>query len=458
MSAKVRSTLLSLLRRLVGDRNGSIAILAGLTIILLFMAAGAAIDFGRAISVRSAIGRALDASTLAGARLLSTSLATQAQVEKEVSDYFDANIASLGFSDVELSELHVQIDPANGKLVVDGSADVPTYFIRIAGIQTLTVGTLAESTYSSFDVEVSMVLDLSGSMRSYVGDLKTAVTSLLNILLPTDKEPSESKVRIALVPYAQGVRLSTTNANKITDNYVNTSGCVTERDGPNKYTDAYYSTDNDGKYDVGEFGGGSQQSKSGSKCPSTLLQPLTEDRAKLDQIVSNMAVATYTAGHTGINWGWFTLSPNWSSLFSGSSAPASYEDDDTLKFAILMTDGVFNTSYSWKTNACDQYGSAAGYYTYPKYDCWAEAIESDDSAIAGPTRAKALCDGMKAKGIKIYSIAFNLNETTSGKKAKDTMKYCSSGIGYFFDAQSTAQLIAAFTTIANKIQSIFLSL
>lgn len=458
MSANVMSSLRALLRRLAGNRDGSIAILAGLTIIILFVAAGAAVDLGRAISVRAAIGRALDASTLAGARLLSTSLATQGQVETTVSEYFDANMASMGFNDVELSNLNVRIDTTNGKLSVDGSAIVPTYFIRIAGIDTLKVGTLAETTYSSFDVEVSMVLDLSGSMSSYVGDLKTAVTSLLNILMPADRPPSESKVRIALVPYAQGVRMSSVDANKVTDSYKYNYGCVTERDGPQKYTDAFYSSDNDGKYDVGEFGGGSDQSDKGSMCPTTVLQPLTEDRVKLDQIVSKLKVATYTAGHTGINWGWFTLSPNWSGLFSGSSAPASYEDDDTLKFAVLMTDGVFNTSYSWKTDACNKDGTIWKSGQGSKYDCWAETIESDSSAVSGPTRAKALCDGMKAKGIKIYSVAFNLNNSDAGKKAKETMNYCSSGVGYFFDAQSPEQLIAAFTTIGNKIQSIFLSL
>ncbi len=455
MATRNRWIFTILARRLSADQSGSVAIMAGFLILILFLCVGAAVDFGRAISVRAAIGRALDTSTLAGARLLSTSVATEAQVGETVTDFFEANMANAGFTDVSVGDIGVKIDSVNGKLEVDASAIVPTYFIRLAGIDNLTVATKSQSTYSRFDVEVALVLDLSGSMQPYVGDLKEAVASLLNILLPKDQPQSEAKVRVSIVPYAQGVRLTSSDALKVTDGYDNR--CVTERSGAQKYTDAYFSTDNDGKYDPGEFGGGTAQNK-GSSCPSTVLQPLTDDRAKIDTIVANLATATYTAGHTGINWGWFTLSPNWSGLWPAASKPSSYSDNRTLKFAILLTDGVFNTSYDWKTGACNSSGKKATTYTSPKYDCWDEAIESDSAATLGPQRAEALCNGIKSKKITVYSIAFNLNNTTSGLKAKAVMNKCASGSDHFFDAESPEQLVGAFSTIANKIQSIFISL
>ena len=50
-------------------------------------------------------------------------------------------------------------------------------------------------------------------------------------------------------------------------------------------------------------------------------------------------------GEIGIAGGWYNLSPNWSSLFTGNAAPAAYGAAHTIKALVLMTDGEYNSIY-----------------------------------------------------------------------------------------------------------------
>ena len=52
-----------------------------------------------------------------------------------------------------------------------------------------------------------------------------------------------------------------------------------------------------------------------------------------------------TAGHIGTAWAWYTLSPNWSSLWPSAASPSPTARRTCDKIAILMTDGEYNTEY-----------------------------------------------------------------------------------------------------------------
>ena len=53
-----------------------------------------------------------------------------------------------------------------------------------------------------------------------------------------------------------------------------------------------------------------------------------------------------TAGPVGTAWAWYTLSPNWASLWPRPIASRSaYDTAELRKIAILMTDGEYNTEY-----------------------------------------------------------------------------------------------------------------
>lgn len=209
--------------------------------------------------------------------------------------------------------------------------------------------------------------------------------------------------------------------------------CVTERTGANAYTDAA----------SGGAPVGIHYPSSSNPCNSAQVMPLTSDRAALNARIASLNADGYTAGQIGIGWGWYMLSPTFGQIFPATSQPAAYDPASVLKVAVLMTDGEFNTHY------CDGVVSSdsSGVSSNSRINC---AATNGD----GFTQARAMCDAMKAQGIVIYSVGFNL---AAGSEARDVMEYCASGASRFKDASNGAELQQAFQQIARAIQELRLT-
>ncbi len=146
-----------------------------------------------------------------------------------------------------------------------------------------------------------------------------------------------------------------------------------------------------------------------------------------------------TAGQVGTAWAWYTLSPNWKSLWASASQPAAYRSANLRKIAILMTDGEYNTEY-------DQEGIKTG-------SPGAGTAANGTSAA----QAKALCAAMKEKteiDIEIYTVGFEVGNNAS---ADDVLSSCASEPGKYYDAKDEDELKQAFRDIALKLSSLYLS-
>lgn len=212
------------------------------------------------------------------------------------------------------------------------------------------------------------------------------------------------------------------------------STCVWEREGAEKFTDAppgpgnylaahsawyrqFNPTSPLGYWQVG-FNAHGERRHTGSSCRTPPPQELTNNRTALDTYVSTMQADGYTAGHLGVAWGWYLISDRWSAIFDGTAAPALYTDTEIKKAVILMTDGKFN---------------AIGH----------------TSQGNSPTQAKALCDGMKAKGILIYGVAFK-----APSEGQALLEYCATNDDMYFNATDTAKLKAAYKQIAVQLSDL----
>ena len=71
---------------------------------------------------------------------------------------------------------------------------------------------------------------------------------------------------------------------------------------------------------------------SGNTCPDARIVPLTSDRAGILDMIDDLEGVGSTAGQIGASWGWYTVSPNFNSLWP-SSAAGAYGDPDLLKAA-----------------------------------------------------------------------------------------------------------------------------
>ena len=183
--------------------------------------------------------------------------------------------------------------------------------------------------------------------------------------------------------------------------------CVTERPGSQAFTDASPVT-----YPVGA---------KASACPRSAVEPLTHDKAILRTAIADLYADGWTAGHLGIAWSWYTLSPDWSAVWPFNRRTKHGGTEQISRFAILMTDGSFNTRY--------------------------ENGLGDSSA-----QSKWLCDGMKSDGIVIYSVAFNAPESS-----KSVLRDCASSAANFYEATTGDELLAVYDAIAANLDQVRLT-
>jgi Flp pilus assembly protein TadG len=432
--------------RFVENTNGSMLPMVAILAVLLLVIGGAAVDYSRAIGQRTTMANALDAAALTIASQLSSSIMTDDEISESLKDAFAANLNNMGYSDVAIENLQHTVDSDAGTVSVSSSIAIPTKFIHIGGIgpKTISVGVDTEVNYSKFDVELALVLDVTGSMSGDMDTLKDAANSLVDTLIPDGTSESDSKIRISVVPYSQGVNLGE-YAQAVTDGNKGTRNCVTERTGDAQYTDDPYDYDEDNEDSY--FGGGSNSCAS-----SPQMEPLTAKRNKLTTAINKLSASGATAGQTGIAWGWYSLSPNWTNLWPTKSAPGDYDDEDILKFAVIMTDGDFNTYYDLKENkVCKGKKKKKKCETVKE---WTQTRESEYATNVSSTRAKDLCEAMKDEGVDVYTIYFGSNSNSAGAKV---MKSCATSGSTFYMASSDEALISAFGNIAKKVQAIYLA-
>lgn len=404
-SQPIRSTVRFSADGFLADSRGGVTIVFTLMLVVLMFAAGAALDIGRVLHTRAGLVSAADAAALAAGRALSDGNRTDTEIRDIAKAFFKENLAGAEtFGDVDA--LDVAIDRDAGKVKIDVSAKVPMTLSRVAGIDSLDVPVVSETATSSRDIELAMVLDVTGSMAgSKIADLRTAAADLVDQVIPDAGR--RGRARIALAPYAASLNAGS-YFNAVTGRRSGT-GCVFERSGSARFDENAPSGASYLGYDRTVV------------CPSAAVRALTEDKASLKTQINALRADGMTAGHIGTAWGWYLLSPLWSSIWPAESRPAAYDADKTLKAVLLMTDGEFNT----------QYVAANG-----------------NSA----TQAKALCQNMKDEGVEVYTVGF-----MAGSAAEAMLRECASSPAHYFTASNGAALSSAFRAIGRSLTDLHLT-
>ncbi len=417
-----------LAKRFQNEDRGSVAIIFGLCVLVLIFAFGMAVDTGRAIQVSSKTSSALDSAALAAARAMREQDLSQSEVAAVANQYFNANIKDSGISGATYSALDVSVDAGTGSVRLDVTGSVPATFTKVAGFNTINVSRSSTAIYNIRDVELGMMLDVTGSMGgSKISDLRKAAKDLVNIMISNNA--SSQNVRIGLAPYSASVNAGPYAASVTDPLAPSADGCVIERTGSEAYEDTAPGAgtwinaanplappaDIDGTDGTGSY-----------RCPSVSIMPLTDDDVALKDRIDDFTAAGWTSGHIGLAWAWYLVSPDWSGVWPGESSPVNYLDGKTIKAVILMTDGSFNTAY-------------------------ANGDSSD--------QARNICDQMKGadKGIIVYSIAFE-----APADAQALLQDCSTpgnaNVGQtYFNAKNGNELREAFRSIATQLNTLRLS-
>jgi Flp pilus assembly protein TadG len=473
------------------DEAGTTAILFALTMLVIFSLVGGAIDYGRAVHARYQIQEAVDSAVLAAARVWQTENDIDLAQKKGLEHYKNNKPEQI---DSEVSKFTP--DFTHNTISMEAIGDVKTPFLSVIRIPKYTVSASSQAMLKiggngERSLEIAMMLDVTGSMCqpcTKIDDLKAAAKDLIDIVVWDDQ--SEYKSRVALVPFSNVVNVGTTLIDSVrgptrsgsclsktspctnlitglletllgwvwgkppvwykfnkpgggTNTYKVADRCVTERIGNEAFSDAAPDTQSN-KVGPGYLENGAGAGNCGSMVVSTTdpevnsVQPLSDDKVMLKRRIDKLQTGGGTAGHLGTAWAWYMLSPNWASLWPSANRPEAYGAEKLDKIAILMTDGEYNTMY------CN--GA-------PSKDSQSAAINCNANNGSSTNQARTLCANMKAKGITVYTVGFQLDTPT----AEDTLKECASGPDKFYKAEDGEQLRLAFRDIALRLASLRLS-
>ena len=194
-------------RRLTRQTQGNVALMFAIALPILMMITLGAVDFHQASKVKAQLQDALDAAALAAARSkysddVNIDRIGMAALRANMPGYFDkaGDTASFVLVDNRRIEAEAKVDVK----VLVANVFLPPYGKLMDDY--LPVGTRSQVLRASRNVEVALVLDITGSMSgSPLASLKEAAKELVALVVQKEQTPFTS--RVALVPYSMGVNL-----------------------------------------------------------------------------------------------------------------------------------------------------------------------------------------------------------------------------------------------------------
>jgi Flp pilus assembly protein TadG len=415
-------------RRLIADfraaRGGNVVITFALATIPVVGGVGAAVDYSRANSAKTALQAAIDSAALILSKDAQT--LTQAQLASKADAIVKANFNYPQATNLTITPTFSNPQSGSFTLNLAATAKVPTTFTAMWQ-PTMLIGADAEVQWGMKRLELALALDNTGSMQSSnkMTQLKAAAKNLLKTLQTAAKKPDD--IKIAIIPFDTTVNLGTSyknndwfdidsidcngwrsgsgcNKNNWKDYW---EGCVRDRRYPYDTQDDP-PTSNNTKFPVYDCGSLAK------------LLPLTNNWTALNSKIDEMQPNGMTNVAIGMVWGWHALTPN------APLSEASVPKQDLDKVIILLTDG--DNTESWDN--------------------------SKNQKVTSPSkideRTLLACSNAKAANIKIYTV-----RVIDGNA--NLLRSCASNPTMYYDVQNASQLSSVFSAIAQNLANLRLA-
>jgi Flp pilus assembly protein TadG len=497
------------MRRLWRSRRGAVALIAGLAALPLLAAVGAAVDLTRLYLVHSRLVTATDAAALAGARAIN-----DPDRDTQIQRWFWTNFtrrsaaSTTGFLDAGVGSFTVTTEDSNRVVRVRVTASLPTTFLRLFGTDRLTVYADQAARRQDRGMELALVLDVTGSMAgASMTALRDSARDLINIVYGANE--TIPNLLVSIVPYTATVNIGRGRTDWLVPGALDPAqynptvwrGCVEARHlGGEDETETpptlapfmphlwrstrgtYGANRGDNDWQAGTITEPNPESPPSDAAQNALgnnaagpnlgcgraVTPLTAERSVLLNEIANLR-ATHRGGtmaNLGLQLGWGTLSPRWQGLWGRTGSPLAYGTPYIDKVLVLMTDGA-NEWFDWPDGAP---GACTISATGPCYTGYVNDGDADRTAygrlrenrlgLAAATNANArteinnrmarLCTRIKATGIIVYTITFNLNVAAT----QTLFRNCATVPDYYFNSPDTASLRAAFQEIGRQLASL----
>ncbi|WP_209347671.1 TadE/TadG family type IV pilus assembly protein [Pontixanthobacter sp. CEM42] len=211
----IKSDAAYFLHRLAKDRSGNTLALIAAAIVPLLGMVGSGIDMGRAYLASSRLQAACDAGVLAARKKLGTEAAVTGAISPQVAEigqrFFNLNFRSGAYGS-ENREFTMTLED-DYAISGDAEVSVPTSIMMIFGFSEIPIAVDCQALLSVRNLDVMMVLDVTGSMRhSNTDDSASRIDSLKSVIrsfhaqLENAKAP-DNEIRYGFVPYATNVNV-----------------------------------------------------------------------------------------------------------------------------------------------------------------------------------------------------------------------------------------------------------
>ena len=342
-------------RRFWQDDSGNATIVCVYLSLAILLTTGAAIDVMRYESIRTKMQHVLDRAVLAAA-----DLDQEADPSGVAQDY----VATAG---VARALTQVTVDEGLNYRTVSatGNTDVETLFMRMAGIDSLNAPAHSVAEEKISKVEISMILDISGSMGSNnkIQNLRAAAKEFVDTVI-TPTTDAMDQTTVSVVPYNATVNLGPTVSQyfNIEDTH-DYSNCVIFND--NEFDTVDITQDQLLKR-LAHFDPYSSSETtteiSNPWCPDDdygQIVVASSDANALKAHIDSLGAGGNTAIDLGMKWGTALLSDAAAPVFdqmradghlseSATQRPATFTDTEAMKVVVLMTDGQNTTQYDLK--------------------------------------------------------------------------------------------------------------
>lgn len=439
---------MDLLRRFWEDKRGNVAILVAFLILPMLVLAGGATDMARYEMFRVQLQDGVDRAVLAAA-----SLTQSLSVEETAAEY----LKSLSFIDEVDLEYDYGIAFNERRVTITGRYDMSTSFLQLIGMDSLPVIVTATAQERRQQLEISLMLDMSGSMLennpSRITLLRPAAKQFIDAMITMDSAPYTS---ISIVPYAGSVNPGAVAFGLLgTMRQHNYSSCI-EFDHANNRDYGTGMVPFSSRAQVPHFTqnhvGRNTPGLEWSYCPyeATSITYLSNDAEALKARIDSIRLHDGTGTGVATNWGLLLLDPSAQPFISRMAAagqlpmqfsnrPAAFDDVETLKVIVLMTDGEIS----------EQKRPKPGLYDFPRNPEGGGSNQDYQSKANARLSLLHVCQAAKDNGVVVFTIGFYLTNTTD-------MRNCASSASHFFDVRGTG-ISLAFEQIAMAIQKIKLT-
>ncbi len=371
------------LKAFQASEDGSLIIFSLFLLIMMLMITGLAIDLMRTEMNRTQLQATLDRSVLAGASLTQT-----LDSKLVVLDYFN----KAGFGDLITADDISVVQSANGKTVsATVSTDVKSFFLNLVGIDSLRAPAGGVAQESVTDVEISLVVDTSGSMgrmsssgNTKIEDLQDAAKDFVYLMQcnPDAEKPydgvctiSPDKVSISLVPYNEQVLLGETLIQQFNTTEEQTQSSCIDFEASDYNTipvelDPLVADPITGISDLSPnlrrsatidpwswLDSASDRRRTCSPNTNRAVSAYENSYQDLELAIDALYASGYTSIELGMKWGSALLDPDFRPAITNLASnlgvvsteflgrPFEYRQPDTKKVIVLMTDGKNTTQH-----------------------------------------------------------------------------------------------------------------